>query len=90
MRNGNENQYKNKNMTKVQKEVKIGDIVTWVCKPNALPKFTCFGKVDAFKTAAGFKAGASIIIDHDRTPQFKSAFPGRNKTSVGLDKLTVL
>lgn len=66
----------------------IGDDVSWECKPYNHAKFKCYGRIESFKTAAGYKEGASVVINHEKCPEFKIAFPKRNKTCVGLDKLT--
>jgi hypothetical protein len=74
----------------MKKEFKIGDKVTWLCKPYGSKSFTCSGTIDSFKTAAGFKSGASVVVDLANCPDFVNAYPKRKKTCIGLDSLSKL
>jgi len=44
----------------MKQDFKIGDKVTWVCKPYGFKSFNCSGTIDSFKTAAGFKSGQAL------------------------------
>lgn len=72
-------------------EFKIGDKVSWTCKPNGYKNgFYCEGVINSFKTAAGFKDGASITVDLASCPEYKNAYPRRKKTCIGLDLISKL
>lgn len=79
-------QVADKNLLKMK--FKIGDKVSWVCKPNGYKKgFNCLGIINSFKTAAGFKDGASITVDLANSKEYVNAYPKRKKTCIGLDLL---